>query len=115
MNNLVRHRRRGAIQLGAFLDATLSTERELLGPMILEKSIGLIAGPRGGGKSWCAMIFAYAIAAGKPVNPWGLGSCAPVAYLDGEMRATGIKERFSLLHQILTNNLRSSRRKIFTS
>lgn len=103
MNNLVRHRRRGAIQLGAFLDATLPIEKELLGPMILEKSIGLIAGPRGGGKSWCAMIFAYAIAAGKPVNPWGVGSCAPVAYLDGEMRATGIKERFSLLHARNTN------------
>lgn len=94
----MKRRRRGAIQLGAFLGAELPVDKELLGPMILAKSIGLIAGPRGGGKSWCAMIFAYAIAAGKHVNPWGTGSGAPVAYLDGEMRAAGVQERFSLLH-----------------
>lgn len=89
---------RGAICLGSFLRAEFPTDQELLGKMILEKSIGLIAGPRGGGKSWNAMIFAYAIAAGKPVPPWGHGSGVSVAYLDGEMRATGVQERFQLLH-----------------
>jgi len=66
--------------------------------MILEKSIGMLAGPRGGGKSWNAMIFAYAVAGGKEVLPWGVGSGTPVTYLDGEMRATGVQTRFRLLH-----------------
>jgi AAA domain/Homeodomain-like domain len=90
--------RKGSISLGAFLDIQFSPDQELLGKMILEKSIGLIAGPRGGGKSWMAMIFAYAIAGTKEVSPWGVGSGAPVSYLDGEMRAMGVQQRFNLLH-----------------
>lgn len=88
---------RGSITLGDFLELDFPPDQELLGKMILEKSIGLIAGPRGGGKSWNAMIFAYAIAGGKEVLPWGMGSGMPIAYLDGEMRAAGIQERFKLL------------------
>lgn len=53
---------RGSVDLGGFLALEFTPDQELLGPMIREKSIGLIAGPRGGGKSWNAMIFAYAIA-----------------------------------------------------
>jgi putative DNA primase/helicase len=93
-----RLRPRGSLDLGGFLALEFTPDQELLGPMIREKSIGLIAGPRGGGKSWNAMIFAYAIAGGKEVMPWGIGSGAPVTYLDGEMRATGVQERFRLLH-----------------
>lgn len=91
--------RRGSIALGDFLALEFTPDRELLGRMILEKSIGMIAGPRGGGKSWNAMIFAYAVAAGKEVMPWGIGSGSPVTYFDGEMRATGVQERFRLLYK----------------
>lgn len=90
---------RGSISLGNFLELEFQPDQELLGKMILAKSIGMIAGPRGGGKSWNAMIFAYAIAGGKEVLPWGVGSGSSVTYLDGEMRATGVQERFRLLHQ----------------
>ena len=82
------------------LKLALPAETELLGLMILEKSIGLIAGPRGGGKSWLAMLIAYAISACKPVEPWGTGSGTPVVMLDGEMRAAGVQERFRLLHAL---------------
>lgn len=91
--------RRVSITLGDFLALKFTADQELLGRMILEKSIGMIAGPRGGGKSWNAMIFAYAVAAGKEVMPWGTGSGSPVTYFDGEMRAAGVQERFRLLHQ----------------
>lgn len=89
---------RGSITLGDFLTAEFPPDRELLGKMILEKSLGMIAGPRGGGKSWTAMILAYSIAGGKETLPWGIGSGSPITYLDGEMRASGIQERFRLLH-----------------
>ncbi len=94
-----RLKHRGSIALGDFLELEFIPDKELLGKMIVEKSIGFIAGPRGGGKSWLAMIFAYAIAGGKQVNPWGVGLGVNVTYLDGEMRATGVQERFRLLHE----------------
>ena len=98
-NNLLEERGGcGAVTLGDFLESDIEMDRELLGPMLSEKSIGLIAGPRGCGKSWLAMMFSYAIAAGKPVFPWGTGGVSPVVYLDGEMRAAGLQERFRLLH-----------------
>lgn len=90
--------RRGLISLGDMLTLSLVAETSLLGRMVLEKSIGLIAGPRGGGKSWLAMIIAYSVAAGKLLHPWGIGSGASVVLLDGEMRAAGVQERFRLLH-----------------
>lgn len=90
----MRAKQRGSIALGEFLDIEFPPDQELLGRMVLEKSIGMIAGPRGGGKSWSAMIFAYAVAGGKELLPWGVGHSSPVTYLDGEMRATGVQERF---------------------
>ena len=87
-----------AVSLGKLMDIEFPADISLLGNMILKKSIGMIAGPRGGGKSWLAMIIAYAIAAAKPLHPWGWGTAAPVVYLDGEMRAKGLQERFKLIH-----------------
>jgi RecA-family ATPase len=95
--------KRGLITLGAMLKLTLPAEIALLGLMILEKSIGLIAGPRGGGKSWLAMILVYAVAARKPLEPWGTGAGATVVLLDGEMRAAGVQQRFRLLHALNKN------------
>lgn len=84
--------------LGEILKMILSPDEQLLGQMILAKSIGMLAGPRGLGKSWLAMLIAYAIACGKWLRPWGKGRGVPVVLLDGEMRAAGLKERFKMLH-----------------
>lgn len=100
-NNL--RNKRGTINLGDMLALSLLADLGLLGRMILEKSIGLIAGPRGGGKSWFAMIIAYAVAASKSLEPWGTGIGATVVFLDGEMRATGVQERFRLIHALNTS------------
>lgn len=89
---------RRALCLGEMLNTAFPVDEELLGKMILAKSIGMIAGPRGGGKSWLAMLIAYSIAGKKFLDPWGTGSGVPVAILDGEMRAAGFQERLRLLH-----------------
>lgn len=86
------------LQLGKLLSAKLTPDTPLLGDLIFAKTIGMVAGPRGGGKSLLAMLMAYAVASGKPVEPWGKGSGMPVAYLDGEMRAIGFQRRLRLLH-----------------
>lgn len=79
------------LQLGKLLSAKLTPDTPLLGDLIFAKTIGMVAGPRGGGKSLLAMLMAYAVASGKPVEPWGKGAGMPVAYLDGEMRAIGFQ------------------------
>lgn len=90
--------RRGAIRLGKMLEIVFPIDTELLGAMILAKSIGMLAGMRGSGKSWLAMLIAYSVAGGKPLEPWGVGACVQVAILDGEMRIASLKERLSLIH-----------------
>jgi len=95
--------RRGAIRLGQMLEINFPVDIALLGAMILVKSIGMIAGLRGGGKSWLAMLIAYAIAGGKSLQPWGVGAGVPVVILDGEMRIASLKERLALIHGFNTD------------
>jgi hypothetical protein len=99
--------RRGSIALGEFLALEFQPDRELLGKMILTKSIGMIAGARGGGKSWLAMLIAYAISGAKSLEPWGSGAGLPVLILDGEMRSASLKERLAMIHAF--NNNKESR------
>jgi putative DNA primase/helicase len=86
------------MQLGEFLSRGFSIDKPLLGAMILAKSIGMIAGPRGGGKSWLCLLMIYSIAGAKLLEPWDQGSGAAVAYLDGEMRAASLQDRLRSLH-----------------
>jgi hypothetical protein len=90
--------RRGSVALGEFLALEFPPDRELLGKMILAKSIGMIAGARGGGKSWLAMLIAYAISGAKSLEPWGSGAGLPVLILDGEMRSASLKDRLAMIH-----------------
>jgi putative DNA primase/helicase len=55
--------------LDKFLKRKFSVDKELLGQMIREKTVGMIAGPRGGGKTWVALLASYSIAGGKCLNP----------------------------------------------
>ncbi len=87
-----------AVPLGQMLKMEFTPDIQLLGQLIFAKTIGMVAGPRGGGKSLLGMLMAYAIAGGKELKPWGDGSGMPVAYLDGEMRAIGFQSRLRLLH-----------------
>lgn len=87
--------RREAISLKDLQKLTLSPEVVLLGRMIVARSIGMLYGPRGSGKSLLATLIAYAIAGGKQLSPWGVGAGAVVCYLDGEMRIRGFRDRLS--------------------
>lgn len=86
-----------AVALRDLIAMHFDAEEQLLGKLFLARSIGMVFGPRGSGKSLLAMLIAYAIAAGKYVAPWGYGKGAVVCYLDGEMRIRGFKERIDQL------------------
>jgi hypothetical protein len=87
------------LTLAGFFALDLPPAVELLGPLFLAKSIGMLVAPRGCGKSLLAGLIAYAIAAGKPLFPWETGSGDHVLYIDGEMRATGFRDRLLQLHK----------------
>jgi RecA-family ATPase len=85
------------VNLGTLLKTDYEDPEVLLGKLITSGSIGFLAGPRGGGKTWLALLIAYAVAGGKKLSPWGTGGKASVVYLDGEMRARELKERLRLI------------------
>jgi KaiC/GvpD/RAD55 family RecA-like ATPase len=99
----------GASTLSELLLREIDPVKDLLGKLITEKTTGMIAGPRGSGKSFLSMYVAYAIAGGKDLPPWGTGSGDRVVIFDGEMSGSITQERFALLHA--RNPSESSRKK----
>lgn len=98
LNSRIAQIQRGSMSLAKFLKREFGEDKKLLGKLVRGKSIGMVAGPRGGGKSWVVLLMSYSVAGGKILEPWGQGGGVPVVYLDGEMRASGLQERLQLLH-----------------
>jgi hypothetical protein len=94
----------GAIPLIDFLEFEFEPEKPIVGETIVSKSIGMLAGPRGIGKTWLSMALTYAAAGAKPIRPWGTGAGVPVAYLDGEMRAPSLQSRWRSIHALNTKS-----------
>lgn len=86
-----------AITLAEFQSVKLPVQHCLLEHLFYKGSIGMLYGPRGSGKSLLAMIIGYAVTAKKYVRPWGKGHGGIVCYVDGEMRALGLRERIDQL------------------
>ena len=93
------HLYRGAIKLGEFLARGFPAEKVLLQRLIFAKSMGMVAGQRGGGKTSLVLLLCYAVAGGKNLQPWGCGEKCRVVYLDGEMRASSLKKRLEQIHE----------------
>lgn len=89
--------RGAAVSLRRLKQLKLEDELQLLGSLILARSIGMIFGQRGSGKSFLAMLISYAVAARKHLSPWGEGKGAVICYLDGEMRIRGFRDRLNQL------------------
>ena len=68
-------------------------KQQLIAPWLTEKSISLISGWRGTGKTWFALSIIDAVAHGKPFGPWQTGKPVPCLYLDGELPIEDVKER----------------------
>lgn len=79
----------------ALLAAELPERTPILDPVLATKSIALLYGPRGLGKTFVAMGIARAAAAGESFLGWQSPRPHRVLYLDGEMAAADIRARLA--------------------
>ena len=86
-----------AVELEEFLDMPIPERSHILRPIIATQSINMCHAPRGIGKTFVAGSIALAVAAGENIYGWRAPCSSKVMYIDGEMPAIAMKERFSLL------------------
>ena len=73
--------------------ATLPAETPILAPILSTKSLALLYGPRGLGKTFLALGIARAAAAGASFLGWRAPRPHRVLYIDGEMAAVQMQQR----------------------
>lgn len=81
----------------ALLAAELPERTTILDPILATKSLALLYGPRGLGKTFVALGIARAAAAGESFLGWKSPRPHRVLYLDGEMAAADIRTRVAAL------------------
>lgn len=78
---------------GEFLAKQFPPREMLLDPILPKKSISMLFGPRGLGKTFMAMGIALAVASGDSFLGWTAPHPAKVLYIDGEMPASLMQDR----------------------
>ena len=79
------------------LAADLAERRPILDPILATKSLALLYGPRGLGKTFVALAIAWAAASGTSFLGWRASRPHRVLYVDGEMAAVDMQRRLRLL------------------
>jgi RecA-family ATPase len=77
------------------LSANFPPRSLMLAPWLLDKGLAMIFAPRGVGKTWIALSIAHAIASGTEFLRWRAPSPPRVLYIDGEMPAVALQERYT--------------------
>ena len=102
-----------ALTLRELLEREIPPREFLLNPLLPQQSLSMIYSTRGLGKTFLAIHLAYAVATGGKLFDWEAPSPKRVLYLDGEMPAVSLQERFAALVAAdsravdhLSNNLR---------
>lgn len=83
-----------AYEVADFLKLELPPRRLLLPPWLDSGSLGMVYAPRGVGKTHFAMHLAYAVATGGRFLRWQAPAPTPVLYIDGEMGAAAMQQRW---------------------
>ncbi len=81
-----------------FITINLPRKETILAPWLYEQSISLISGGRGTGKTWFAMSIVDAITKNNQFGPWEVETPVPCLYLEGEMAAQDVQDRFHALN-----------------
>lgn len=98
----------GVDSLGTFVERKFEPLTPVLGWLIHEDSYGLMPGHRGTGKTWLSLTLAYAVAAGKKMEPWGDGAGVKTVYLDGEMSDSMLQKRLKMIMRRDPNEINQS-------
>ncbi len=80
----------------ALAAAQLPKRETILDPILSQKSLALLYGPRGLGKTFFALGIAWAAASGGSFLNWRASRPHRVVYVDGEMAAVDMKRRLAL-------------------
>lgn len=75
-------------------DLQIQPRGMILSPWLPEKGLAMISAQRGVGKTWVALNIACAAVMGSEFLGWKANKPVQVLYLDGEMPAGTLKERF---------------------
>ncbi|HZZ23637.1 MAG TPA: AAA family ATPase [Roseiarcus sp.] len=77
------------------LTANFPPRSLMLAPWLPDKGLAMIFAPRGVGKTWIALSIAHAIASGTEFLRWRAPGSRRVLYIDGEMPAVTLQERYA--------------------
>lgn len=95
-NNAARQARQlTAVDLGEFLARELPPRAHILKPWLPSQGLAMIHAPRGMGKTFVAIGIAYAVASGGEFLTWTAAAPCGVLFIDGEMPAVVMQERFA--------------------
>lgn len=67
----------------------------ILGPWLPQKGLAMIFAGRGIGKTWLGLNIAHAVAGGGSFLRWSSPTPRRVVYIDGEMPASALKDRYA--------------------
>jgi putative DNA primase/helicase len=79
------------------LSAQFPARSVMLAPWLPDKGLAMIFAPRGVGKTWAALGVAHAIASGSAFLRWRASRPRRVLYIDGEMPAVMLQERYAAI------------------
>jgi AAA domain len=79
------------------LTAVFPPRTNILAPWLPDKGLAMIYAPRGVGKTWVALAIAHAVASGGGFLRWRAPRPRRVLYIDGEMPASTLQERYRMV------------------
>jgi AAA domain len=85
------------------LAATFPPREQILGPWLPDKGLAMLYAPRGVGKTFLALSIAFKVATGGQMLGWKAPRPRRIVYLDGEMPAAVLQERFASI--VRTSNV----------
>lgn len=91
----------GVMSSSEFLSLRIKPRAYYLKPWLRSGSLAMIYAQRGIGKSFLCIIIALCITRKLDLGNWQAGEPAPVLYIDGEMAAEELQDRFRLLSACL--------------
>lgn len=97
--------RYGAVSAPELLEMQFPQRQALLGQWLEDRSLAMVYGTRGVGKSFLALSIAIAVAGGKDLLGWKPGNPCSVLYVDGEMVGDHLQQRVKLLATPPTDTL----------